>query len=266
MTDNDLVLVTFADGIANVMLNRPARLNALDLALAERLVRILDQIERDPAIRAVTLTGAGRAFMAGGDVTEFHKAGERAPDVVTRLIALFHQAIRCIRRMRAPVIAGVHGAVAGGGLGLALAADIVIAASDATFVPAYTRIGTNPDGGTTWSVTRLIGARRAMEWLMLGDPMNANTAAALGLVNRVVEPDALAREVDALAQRIASGPALAYASTKRLVQQAPTVPLDIQLEAEREGFMACAATADFREGVAAFVERRPPRFGDDPTS
>jgi len=266
MTDKDLGLVTSADGLANVMRNRPERLNALDLALAEKLVRILDLIERDPAIRAVTLTGAGRAFMAGGDLTEFHKAGERAPDVVNRLIALFHQTIRCIRRMPAPVIGGVHGAVAGGGLGLALACDVVIAAADATFVPAYTKIGTNPDGGTTWSVTRLIGARRALEWLMLGDPMNAKTAAAVGLVNRVVEPEALAHEVDALARRFASGPAHAYASTKRLVHLAPTVPLDIQLEAERDGFMACAATADFREGVAAFLERRAPRFGSDRTN
>jgi 2-(1,2-epoxy-1,2-dihydrophenyl)acetyl-CoA isomerase len=263
MTDKELVLVVVADGIANVTLNRPERLNALDPALAEMLVKILDRIERDPAVRAVTLTGAGRAFMAGGDVVEFRQAGERVPDLVTRLIAVFHQIIRCIRRMPAPVIASVHGAVAGGGLGLALACDVVIAAADATFVPAYTRLGTNPDGGTTWSVTRLIGTRRALEWLMLGDPMNAETAAALGLVNRVVEPDALAREVETLARRIASGPALAYASTKRLVHQALTVPLDIQLEAEREGFMACATTADFREGVAAFVERRPPRFGAD---
>jgi 2-(1,2-epoxy-1,2-dihydrophenyl)acetyl-CoA isomerase len=263
MTENELVLVAAADGIASVTLNRPERLNALDIALAERLMKALDLIERDPAIRVVTLSGAGRSFMAGGDVIEFHKAGERAPDVVTRLIALFHQIIRCIRRMPAPVIAGVHGAVAGGGLGLALACDLVIAATDATFVPAYTRLGTNPDGGTTWSVTRLIGSRRALEWMMLGDPMKAETAAALGLVNRVVESYALAHEVAALARRIAAGPALAYASTKRLIHQAPTVPLDIQLEAEREGFMRCAATADFREGVAAFVERRPPRFGEE---
>ena len=112
-------------------------------------------------MKVVTLTGEGRAFMAGGDLRCFTQAGDGAPQAASRLIALFHQVIRCIRRMKPPVIAGVQGAVAGGGLGLALACDIVIAADDASFVPAYTRIGTSPDGGTTWSITRLIGQRRA---------------------------------------------------------------------------------------------------------
>jgi 2-(1,2-epoxy-1,2-dihydrophenyl)acetyl-CoA isomerase len=263
MPDKQLVRVTIEDGIAAVILDRPERLNALDHEVAAQLVAVLDRIERDPSVKVVTLTGAGRAFMAGGDLAEFHKAGENAPEVVNRLIGQFHQILRCLRRMKAPVIAGVHGAVAGGGLGLALACDIVVAAADATFVPAYLRIGTNPDGGTTWSVTRLIGPRRALEWMMLGDPMNAETAAALGLVNRVVANDALAAEVAALARRIAAGPAQAQASLKRLVYQALTAPLDVQLEAEREGFVALAATADFREGIASFFERRAPRFGAD---
>jgi 2-(1,2-epoxy-1,2-dihydrophenyl)acetyl-CoA isomerase len=263
MSDKQLVRVAIADGIAAVTLDRPERLNALDHAVAAQLAAALDRIERDPSVKVVTLTGAGRAFMAGGDLAEFHQAGENAPEVVNRLIGLFHQIIRCLRRMKAPVIAGVHGAVAGGGLGLALACDIVVAAADATFVPAYLRIGTNPDGGTTWSVTRLIGPRRALEWMMLGDPMNAERAAALGLVNRVVANDALAAEVAALARRIAAGPAQAQASLKRLVYQALTAPLDVQLEAEREGFVALAATADFREGIASFFERRAPRFGAD---
>jgi 2-(1,2-epoxy-1,2-dihydrophenyl)acetyl-CoA isomerase len=165
--------------------------------------------------------------------------------------------------MPAPVLAGVQGAVAGGGLGLALACDLVVSASDATFVPAYTRIGTSPDGGTTWSITRLIGHRRAMEWIMLGDPMSAEEARAIGLINRVVPADRLAAEVDALARRIADGPAVAVTSVKRLVHQAAMVPLDVQLENERDSFVAAARTADFREGIAAFFERRPPKFGVD---
>jgi 2-(1,2-epoxy-1,2-dihydrophenyl)acetyl-CoA isomerase len=261
MTEQEPVLVAVADGIARVTLNRPAQLNALDRALAAKLAEALDRIERDADVKVVTLMGAGRAFMAGGDLNVFHRAGDRAPEAASGLIAQFHQIIRCIRRMRAPVIAGVHGAVAGGGLGLALACDLVIAAADSTFVPAYLRIGTSPDGGTSWSVTRLIGPRRALEWMMLGDPMNAETAAALGLINRVVASDALATQVDALAQRIAAGPAAAQAALKRLVHQAPTTTLDVQLEAERGNFVAAAATPDFREGIAAFFERRPPRFG-----
>jgi 2-(1,2-epoxy-1,2-dihydrophenyl)acetyl-CoA isomerase len=259
---DELVRFDVKDGIARIRLNRPDRLNAIDFALAEALLAALARAEHDPSVKAVTLTGEGRAFMAGGDLTVFHSDPDGAPRSASNLIALFHQIIRRIRRMRPPVIAGVQGAVAGGGLGLALACDMVIAASDASFVPAYTRIGTSPDGGTTWSITRLIGQRRAMEWIMLGDPMNAAGAQAIGLINRVVAPGKLAVEVDAVARRIADGPAFAFASVKRLVHQAPTVTFDVQLEAERDGFVAAAGTRDFREGIAAFFERRPPTFGD----
>ena len=163
--------------------------------------------------------------------------------------------------MKPPVICGVQGAVAGGGLGLALACDLVIAAADATFVPAYTRLGTSPDGGTTWSITRLIGQRHALEWIMLGEQMDAAEAVDIGLINQVVPDNMLAQEVRALAQRIAAGPAFAFASVKRLVYQATRASFDEQLEAERAAFVAAAGTKDFREGVAAFFERRPAKFG-----
>jgi 2-(1,2-epoxy-1,2-dihydrophenyl)acetyl-CoA isomerase len=260
MPQSDLVLVAVADGVARVTLNRPERLNALDDALGRELADVMERLARDPALRVVALTGAGRAFMAGGDVGIFKAAGERAPEIVGALIGSFHRIIRNIRGMDAIVIAGVHGAVAGGGLGLALACDFVLAAEDALFVPAYTKLGTNPDGGTTSSVTRLIGPRRALEWLMLGDTMDARAAEWLGLVNRVVGNDQLAAEVEALAQRIAGGPRQAYASLKRLIDQAPNTPFDAQLDAERAGFVKAAGTPDFREGVAAFLERRPPQF------
>jgi 2-(1,2-epoxy-1,2-dihydrophenyl)acetyl-CoA isomerase len=256
-----LVRIDISGGIANIRLNRPDRLNALDFALAEALLAAITQAEHDLSVKAVTLTGAGRAFMAGGDVSVFHKAGENAPQEVGKLIELFHQIVRRIRRMKPPVICGVQGAVAGGGLGLAVACDIVIAASDASFVPAYTRLGTSPDGGTTWSITRLIGQRRALEWLMLGNTMNAEAAAAVGLINRIVPTEKLAEEIEALAQRVAAGPAFAFASVKRLVYQATGASFDEQLEAERDAFVAAAGTKDFREGVAAFFERRPAKFG-----
>jgi len=259
---DELVRFDVQDGIARIRLNRPDRLNALDFALAESLLAVLTRAEHDAAVKAVTLTGEGRAFMAGGDLTVFHADPAGAPQTASNLIALFHQIIRCIRRMKPPVIAGVQGAVAGGGLGLALACDMVLAASDASFVPAYTRIGTSPDGGTTLSITRLIGPRRAMEWIILGDPMGAAEAQAIGLINRAVAPDKLAAEVDAVARRVADGPAFAFASVKRLVHQAPTVTFDFQLEAERERFVAAAGTQDFREGIAAFFERRPAAFGE----
>ena len=257
----ELVRYDVKDGVARIRLNRADRLNALDFPLAEALLAALARAEHDGAVKAVTLTGEGRAFMAGGDLTVFHSDPDGAPHTASNLISLFHQIIRTIRRMKPPVICGVQGAVAGGGLGLALACDMVIAASDASFVPAYTRIGTSPDGGTTWSITRLIGTRRAMEWIMLGDPMNAADAKDIGLINRVVAADALDAEVDKIAQRVAAGPAFAFASVKRLVHQAPTVTFDIQIEAERDGFVAASSTADFREGIAAFFARRSPKFG-----
>lgn len=256
-----LVRIEIGGGIATVRLNRPDRLNALDFPMAEALLAALLQAERDPSVKVVTLTGEGRAFMAGGDVSVFHKAGENAPQEIGRLIEMFHQIVRRIRRMKPPVVCGVRGAVAGGGLGLAVACDFVIAAADTCFVPAYTRLGTSPDGGTTWSITRLIGQRRTLEWIMLGEQMNAGDAAEIGLINRVVPDNMLEEEVSALAQRIAAGPAFAFASVKRLVHQAPTVSFDEQLEAERDAFVAAAATKDFREGVAAFFERRPAKFG-----
>jgi 2-(1,2-epoxy-1,2-dihydrophenyl)acetyl-CoA isomerase len=260
MTEDILNLV-ISGGLAEITLNRPAQLNVINCDLAERLVAALSAIDQDSSVKVVVLKGAGRAFMAGGDLKDFHEAGERAPDAVKRLIMPFHCIIGSLRDLRVPVIAAVHGAVAGGGLALALACDFVIASADAVFTPAYLRIGTNPDGGTTWSVAKLIGERRALEWLMLGDPMSAQQAADLGLINRVVKREALEEEVRVLASRIASGPAQAQASLKRLVWRATSVPVENQLEAEAAGFTALAATADFREGIAAFFERREPRFG-----
>ena len=204
-TTHGLVLVAVEHGFAQITLNKPDRLNALDHALALELADTFDRLAADATVRVITLMGAGRAFMAGGDVSMFRAAGENAPEVIGTLIELFHWTIRCIE-MDAIVVAGVQGAVTGGGVGLALACDFVVAAEDASFVPAYLRLGTNPDGGTTSSVTQLLGPRRALEWLMLGDTMDAHSAERLGLVNCVVPKDVLAAEVDSLARRIANGP------------------------------------------------------------
>ncbi len=258
---SELVRLDFASGVANVRMNRPDRLNALDFALAESLLAALRRIDADKSVKAMTLTGEGRSFMAGGDLSVFNADLNKAPEAVAKLIGLFHDIVRLIRTMQPPVVAGVQGAVAGGGLGLALACDLVIAADDTKFIPAYTRLGTNPDGGTTWSITRLIGKRRAMEWAMLGDPMTAEEAAAIGLINRVVPAAKLTAEIAAYAKRIADGPAFAFASVKKLVNDAPTNSFDQQLDAERAGFIAASSTADFREGITAFFERRPAKFG-----
>jgi 2-(1,2-epoxy-1,2-dihydrophenyl)acetyl-CoA isomerase len=260
MAEPGPVLLSIDQRIARVTLNRPDRLNALNHEMGAALADILEQLAADTTVRAVVLTGAGRAFLAGGDITVFKEAGDNAPAVISELIGLFHRCIRSIASMKAPVVAGVHGAVAGGGLGLALACDFVIAADDAIFVPAYIKLGTNPDGGTTWTVTRLVGRQRALEWLMLNEPKDAAAAERFGLINRVVAKDSLQAEVDTLARRIANGPAGANAALKRLIGQATTSSLDAQLDAERQGFIQAAGTADFKEGVAAFLERRQPVF------
>ncbi len=260
MPDQDLVLLAIDGAIARITLNRPERLNALDHELALALATTLESLEQNSTLRAITLMGAGRMFMAGGDITVFKKAGNEAPAVIGGLIDLFHRIIRSIRRLNVPVIASVHGAAAGGAVGLALACDFVIASDDASFVPAYTKLGTSPDGGTTWSVTRLLGPQRALAWLMLGAPIGARAASEMGLIHRAVPKETLASEVDALARQIASGPPIPHATLKRLIDHALTSSLDAQLDAERAGFVRAAGTADFREGVSAFLERRQPHF------
>jgi 2-(1,2-epoxy-1,2-dihydrophenyl)acetyl-CoA isomerase len=254
------VALIVQNAVARVTLNRPDSLNALDLPMAQALAQALSAVAEDASVRAVILDGAGRAFMAGGDIRLFHDDPGGAPRTADGLIGLFHRTIRTMRSIPVPVIAAVHGAVAGGGLGLALAADLVIAADDAKFVPAYAAIGTSPDGGTTWSLARLADTRRAMALLMLGDPIDAASALSYGLVSQVVRLAELEATAVKMATRLAAGATRALASVKQLVHKAMDTPLDAHLDDEQRHFVAAAGTADFREGVAAFFERRPPRF------
>lgn len=255
------VLLAIDGPIARITLNLPKSMNALDFAMAGALGDAIDAVAADKAVRVVILAGIGRAFMAGGDLKVFHNDLPGAPATADNLIKQFHRIICGMRALSVPVLAATQGAVAGGGLGLAMAADLVIAADDAKFVPAYTAIGTSPDGGTSWSMTQLLGTRRAMAALMLGDVIDAPTALQIGMVNWVVPRAELEAEATKIAIRLAAGAALALANCKRLVYRAATGPLDEQLDAEHAGFRACAGTADFREGISAFFERRPAKFG-----
>lgn len=254
------VLYSVDGPIATITLNRPAQLNALNRDLALALRDAVTRAAQDDAIRAVRLKGEGRAFMAGGDIVMFAENFDAAPETVGGLIEAFHGIVGTIRAMPKPVIAVLHGAVAGGGLGLALACDVAIAADNIVMVAAYTKIGTSPDGGTTWSVTQALGARRAIDFIMLNDPVDAKGALALGLVNRVVAADALEAESIAYARRFAEASTGANAAVKRLVHAAVEGQFQAQLALERESFIARAGTHDFREGVTAFLEKRPPRF------
>lgn len=261
-TLEDPVLIERKGDIAIIRLNRPRQLNVLDPALGRGLVAAVGNAAKDPSVRAVVLAGNGRSFCAGGDLGAFHRDLAAAPETARGLIDLFHTALRGIASMPKPVIAAVQGPVAGGGFSLAVACDMVVAAEDATFLAAYTKLGTSPDGGLTWSLTRLVGARRAFDLILTNQRIDAPTALAWGLVNRVVPAEEVETTALGLAALFEQASAGATAAVKRLVGEAAGQSYDAQLEAEKASFIDRSATADFREGITAFIERRPAVFPD----
>ena len=260
----ETVLVERHGAIATVTLNRPEVLNAVNATLAGELFHELATLERDAEVRCVILRGSGGHFMAGGDLKTFYGELERDPEERRRHFELFvgqvHPIVQTLRRMPKPVIASVEGAAGGFGMSLMMACDLAVVADNSFYTMAYTLIGTSPDGSSTWFLPRLVGLRKAMELAMLSDRFDAETAQAYGLVNRVVSADALEAETLALAERLANGPTHAYGNTKRLLNRSLESGLDAQLQAEAESFSDCAATEDFVEGIAAFVEKRNPSF------
>ncbi len=241
--------------VQTITLNRPDVLNAFNRALHAGLRDALKEA-RDPDVRAVVITGAGRGFCAGQDLTEF----QEAPDVGASLRATYHPNVLAIRALEKPVIAAVNGACAGAGLSLACACDIRIASDTAAFVPGFVGIGLIPDAGGTYFIHRLLGAPRAFEWMSSNRRLTAAEAHAWGLVSEVVEADALAARAAELAATYAALPTRAIGMTKRLFDHADGATLEEQLEMEAQLQAVAAQTEDFREGVAAFVEKRPPRF------
>lgn len=252
------VLYSATGGVATIALNRPQVMNALDPDMIRALRGACERAVCDGAARTLVLRGEGPAFLAGGDVATFHASLPRMQEKVPEFAGELHRAILALRRSEKPVIASVHGAVAGAGMSLMMAADLVIAAADTRFTMAYSRIGTSPDGGATWFLPRLVGYQKALELMLLADTVDAATLQALGVVNRVVPPAELERETADLARRLAAGPARAYGETKALVNLGHG--LEDQLDAEAQAFARCAATGDFAEGVAAFVGKRKPVF------
>ena len=243
-------------GVLTITLNRPDVLNAFNAAMHRALADALREA-RDAAVRAVVLTGAGRGFCVGQDLTEFREA---AGDIGARLRDNYHPNIRAIRALEKPVIAAVNGAAAGAGMSFACACDIRIAADSASFIPAFINIGLIPDSGGSYFVTRILGAARAFEWLATGKKLTAAEAHAWGLVSEVVEADALPRRAAELAAQLAELPTRGIGMTKRLVDHAGDATLEEQLEREAQLQAAATRTEDFKEGVAAFLEKRPARF------
>jgi 2-(1,2-epoxy-1,2-dihydrophenyl)acetyl-CoA isomerase len=243
-------------GMMTITLNRPDVLNAFDRAMQEGFRAALKEA-RDPDVRAVVLTGAGRGFCVGQDLKEFQ---EGAGDLAERLRSTYNRNVRALRSLEKPVIAAVNGPAAGAGLALAAACDIRIAADSATFVPAFINIGLIPDTGASFFIPRLLGYERAFEWLCSGKRLTAADAHAWGFVSEVVEVGKLAARAAAVAAELAALPTRAIGMTKRLLDRAAGATLEEQLELEAQMQAAAAETEDFAEGVAAFLEKRDPKF------
>jgi 2-(1,2-epoxy-1,2-dihydrophenyl)acetyl-CoA isomerase len=242
--------------VMTITLNRPDKLNAFNTAMHAALAGALKEA-RDPEVRAVVLTGAGRGFCVGQDLGEFREA---AGDIGTRLRATYHPNILAIRALEKPVIAAVNGPAAGAGMSFACACDLRIAADSASFVPAFINIGLIPDSGATFFVTRILGYARAFDWLASGRKLTAAEAHAWGLVSEVVEAERLAARAAEVAAELAALPPLGVGMTKRLLDRAGSSTLEEQLEREAQLQTAATQTEDFREGVAAFLEKRKPEF------
>jgi 2-(1,2-epoxy-1,2-dihydrophenyl)acetyl-CoA isomerase len=249
-----------ADGVATITLARPEAFNALSLALGRELFDAAVQVSEDPTVRCVVLGAAGRAFCGGGDVKEFLQNLPRIGLLVKELTTYVHGAISRLIRAPKPVVTAVNGVAAGGGLALALAGDLVVAAESARFTMAYSKIAATPDGSSTYWLPRLVGVRRAVELFYTNRVLSAREALEWGLVTRVVADGELADAVGRLARELADGPTLALGRGKRLGYTATTESLETQMEEESQAIAASGHTEDFAEGVRAFVEKRAPLF------
>jgi 2-(1,2-epoxy-1,2-dihydrophenyl)acetyl-CoA isomerase len=261
VSDYETVNIYRSNGVAKVELNRPERMNAWDKQLGFDLVDAVRTVADDPQVRAVLLTGAGRAFSSGADLRGgMDQTPEGHPDVYTVLTQRYHPIITGIRTMPKPVVAVVNGAAAGIGLSLALACDLVLAAESAYFLLAFVNIGLVPDGGSSLLVPSRIGFARAAELAMLGERLPAARAAEWGLINEVWPDGDLASKADDLAERLAAGPTRSYVGIKRQLNRWLYEQMADQLEFEAQIQQENAASPDFAEGVAAFAEKRKPRF------
>ena len=257
-TDTSAPLLIGREGaVATLQFNRPAALNAIDVPMAQAFLAAVKSIAADDTVRAVLLRGSGKGFMAGGDLAVLQADPIQG---AVDLIGPLHEAVALLATLNAPVVAQVHGVAAGAGLSLMLQADFVLCAEGTRFNLAYVNIGASCDVGASWALPRWVGLRRALEIAMLGDMLDAAAAERMGLVNRVLPPDALADEALALAQRLAAGPTVALGQLRRLMRGSFDRDLPAQLEAESAAFGSCAASADFKVGIDAFFARRKPAF------
>ena len=253
------VLVEKHAGYRQIILNRPDRMNALNIEMHAALMAALAEAEADPSCRALLVTGAGRGFCAGQDLGDVAvKAGE--PPDLKSLLERYNGLVRKLRGIAMPVVCALNGVAAGAGANLALACDIVLAAKSASFVQAFSRIGLIPDFGGTWVLPRLVGMARARALAILAEPLPAERAAEWGLIWRAIDDDKLMQEAHALAGRLAQQATIGIALTKRALDAAETNTLDAQLDLERDLQDEAGRTPDYAEGVRAFLEKRAANF------
>ena len=260
MSPSDTVLVMQEAGVLTLTLNRPDKLNSFNEAMHLALRAGVERAAEDGAVRAVLLTGSGRGFCAGQDLGDRDPRKGGAPDLGVTLETFYNPTLRLIRALEKPVVCAVNGVAAGAGANIAFACDIVLAARSARFIQAFARIGLVPDAGGSWSLARILGEPRAKALAMLAEPLDAETAASWGLIWKAVDDAALLDEAKAIAARLAAGPTRGLGLTKRAIQAAATNSLDAQLDLERDLQRLAGQTADYAEGVTAFLEKRKAEF------
>lgn len=253
---------TVKDGIAWIILARPEMGNAIDLPLARALSAAAIACETDASIRCVVLSGRGRLFCAGGDVSVMQQSGDDLPSTLTELITALHGAVIRLANMPKPLLVLVNGPAAGAGFSLAMLGDVVVSARSAHFTAAYSSIGLTADGGLSWLLPRLVGLRKAQEIILTNRRIKAEEAEAIGLVTRTVDDDALTSEGDGIAAMLANAPVSAFGAARALLKESYETGLETQLDRELRS-MALAAGREAREGISAFLAKRPPAFKGD---
>lgn len=263
MSENSLaVLYSSAGGIAHIRFNRPERLNAINVEVANQFEEAVGCAIADESVRVVTISAEGRGFVAGGDLTFLREARDRRA-AAAKLIDPIHAALKALSDSPKISIGSLKGAVAGAGMSIALNLDLLIAAENTTFNLAYARVATSPDCGGSWALSMLVGFRKALEIALLSESLDAATAEKLGLINRIVPQDTLDEETARLAQRLAAGPAFAQGRIKSLLRRAGERTYNEQLDWEAGSFGDCAVTEDFGEALEAFFTKREPQFTDN---
>jgi 2-(1,2-epoxy-1,2-dihydrophenyl)acetyl-CoA isomerase len=258
--DFETILLEIANGVARLTLNRPDRLNSFTVQMHDEVSRALETVSKSEA-RVLVLTGAGRGFCAGQDLSDRAVApGGDGVDLGESLGKRYNPLIRRLTSLEMPVICAVNGVAAGAGANIALACDIVVAAKSAKFIQSFANIGLIPDSGGTWTLPRLAGQARAMGLALTGEPLTAERAEAWGVIWKCVDDDKLVIEADALAGKFASAPTKGLAATKKLIREGAARTFNDQLDVERDAQRALGRTGDYKEGVAAFMEKRPPKF------